>query len=156
MSILKNLLNKVVDAAIPETWVDMGNRLINEDFMKAFTGCFALVVCADGVVEESETEKVREYIRTNLKFLKGYDVGRVMQQFNDYVNAVNCDFEEGRGRVYKVLQEIKGKTEASKTLIRICCKLAEAGGDFNEAEKNVIKEICEKLNVDYKEFREIS
>lgn len=156
MSILKNLLNKVVDAAVPQTWADMGNRLINEDYMKAFTGCFALVVCADGVVEESETEKVREYIRTNLKFLKGYDAGTVLQQFNDYVNAINCDIEEGRGRVYKILKEIKGKTEASKALIRICCNLAQAGSDFNEAEKNVIKEICERLNVDYREFREIS
>ncbi len=156
MSILKNLLNKVIDTAIPPKWADIGNRLINEDYMKAFTGCFALVVCADGVVEESETEKVREYIRTNLKFIKGYEIVTVMNQFTNYVNVINCDIEEGRGRVYKVLQEIKGKTEASKALIRICCNLAEAGGDFNEAEKNVIKEICEKLNVDYREFRELS
>lgn len=156
MSILKNLLNRAVDAVIPQAWADMGNRLINEDYMKAFAGRFALVVCADGVVEESETEKVRAYILTNLKFLKGYDVGMVMHQFNNYVDEINCEFEQGQERIYGVLQEIKGETEASKTLIRICCKLAEAGSDFNEAEKNVIKKICEKLSVDYREFREIS
>ena len=155
MSVWKNLLNRAVNSVVPESWAAAFSRLAHEDLMKAFTGCCALVVCADNVVEESEVDKVREYIRSNLKLLKGYDAGVVMRQFNEYVDITKCDPDEGRDSVYKVLQEIKTDAESCKTLVRICCKLGAAGSDFNEAEKQVIKGICEQLNVDFREFKEI-
>ncbi|MTW22612.1 tellurite resistance TerB family protein [Allochromatium palmeri] len=162
MSILKNLANRTFDAVVPDAWASAWNRLVNEDFMRAFAGCCALVACADNVVEESEIEKVREYIKSNLKYLKGYEIAPVMKQFNDYVAAITCDPDEGRDEIYKALKEVKpgsslwgADQDSAKALVRVSCKLAASGSDFDENEKNAIKDICEQLNVDYREFKEL-
>lgn len=152
MAIWKNLAKRVVDSVTPDWVIAFANQVINEDFMKAFAGSCALVVCADGVIEDSEVDKVKNYIQTNLKELKGYDTGVIMSHFMQYCDAISCDMNEGRARVYEALKEIKHDTQLSKHLVQICCKIGEADGCFDAQEKQIVKDICEQLNVDYRNF----
>lgn len=152
MSILTNLAKRIVGAATPDWLGEFTNQIINEDFMKAFSGACALVICADGSIEDAEVTKVRDYIQTNLKELKGYDTGVIMSHFSRYCDAITCDANSGRARVYEALKEIKLDTQKSRLLVQICCRIGEADGSFGAQEKQIVKDICERLNVDCRDF----
>jgi len=147
MGLIKNLFNKAIDNITPQWLI----QLIDEDFMKAFAGATALIACADGKIDNSEEEKIRNYIR-NTKNLKGFDVETVMKHFKEYADAIMCDLQMGQEIIYKALDEIKDERDSAKLLIRACCAIGAADGNFDADERKVVKDICNRLNLDPRNF----
>lgn len=150
MGILTTLKNSIVN-----NMPDFISRLVNESFMKAFAGSCALVIRADGEISESEKAKLNAYIRSlqNPKGeLEGFDSETVIEYFEKYAYAIKCDKQLGQNQVYNALDEIKEDAEQSRLLIRICCELGKADGDFDIAEKKVVISICQKLGLSPSEF----
>ena len=104
MSILKNILKKTVDEITPSWLISGVKRLVHEDFMQAFTASCALIACADGKIDEDEKNQVRGYIR-NMDELKSFNSEKVMSLFSEYVDALNCDFDLGQKKVYRLFQK---------------------------------------------------
>jgi len=155
MSMLKNVLNRAVGKITPQ-WLTGGiSQLVHEDFMKAFSGACALIACADGKIDSSEEAKILSFIK-NLRELKSFDSSTIMQHFREFANTLNCDPDIGREKIYTSLKEIKGDKKASKLLVRICCHIGAADGDFDSNEKQATIEICRQLGIEPNEFPELN
>jgi len=155
MSIFKNLLKRVINTVTPDWLTSEVDQIINEDFMKAFAGACALIACADGKIDSSEEAKILSFIK-NLRELKSFDSSTIMQHFREFANTLNCDPDMGREKIYTSLKEIKGDKKASKLLVRICCHIGAADGDFDSNEKQATIEICRQLGIEPNEFPELN
>ena len=55
-------------------------------------------------------------------------------------------------RIIKVISKMKKKSDEARLLVRVCCAVGTADGDFDENEKRVVTEICQELGLNPGEF----
>ncbi|EIC20129.1 tellurite resistance TerB family protein [Thiorhodovibrio frisius] len=149
--LVKHSIAEGVEALTPTKFINATKRLLNKDFMKAFSAGVALVATADGSYDEDEKEKIRAYI-TNTDVLEGYNAGEVLSLVQKYADTLTTDREIGEKKAYEALLEISDDEEYCDMIIKICCEIGKADGNFDDNEKSVVVNICDRLGKDKREY----
>ncbi|MEL6236020.1 MAG: tellurite resistance TerB family protein [Pseudomonadota bacterium] len=123
----------------------------NRDFMEAVVAGCAIVAAADGSVTSEEKQKMMGFIQTSDE-LKVFKTDDVIKSFNDIIGKFDFDVTIGRGEALKKIAKIKSKEGAGQLLVRVCCAIGAADGDFDDDEKRAVAEICRELGLNPADF----
>jgi len=129
-------------------------RFMNKNFMEAAVAGCALVAVADGKIDASEKQKMVGLMQ-RLDELKVFPVNEIVSTFSKFTDILSFDEFIGKEQLFKIVRKIKGNEEESKMLIRICCAIGAADGNFDDDEKAIVRKICEELNLDVNRFNEL-
>ncbi|WP_020561141.1 tellurite resistance TerB family protein [Thiofilum flexile] len=123
----------------------------NKEFMEACVAGCALVAAADGSIDSAEKQKMMKFIQQSDE-LKVFDTKDVIDYFNKIANNFEFDHEIGKAEALKVIGKLRSKPDAARLMVRVCCAIGMADGDFDENEKNMIREICRDLGLPTDDF----
>lgn len=123
----------------------------NADFMEAVVAGCALVAAADGQVTSDEKQKMAAFIQRSDE-LSVFDMDKVIASFNKIMEGFAFDAAIGKIEAMKKITRLRGKDEAARTMVRVCCVIGAADGDFDAAERKVVVEICTELGLNPSEF----
>ena len=126
-------------------------RYRNKEFMEAVVAGCAIVAAADGDVSSSEKQKMIGFMRSSDE-LKVFNIEDVIKAFNDAVAKFEFDAEIGRAEALRKIAKIKGKAGADRLLVRVCCAIGAADGNFDTSEKAAVTLICLELGLSPSEF----
>jgi len=126
-------------------------RFKNKDFLEAVVAGCALVAASDGKIDDSEKETMAGFIQRN-DALKVFDMSQVIASFNKFTDNFAFNAMVGKAEALQAVHKIKHNGEASRLLIRVCCAIGMADGDFDAGEKAAVKEICLELGLSPSEF----
>ncbi len=111
----------------------------------------ALVAAADGQVEPAERQRVEELIVTN-EVLQNFPADQLRQRFNQHVDRLLADFQQGRSEALQVIAKAAKKPQEARAVIQTGIVVAGADGYFEPAEQQVVREACTALGVSPAEF----
>lgn len=130
---------------------DSVTRFKNKDFLEATVAGCALIAASDGTIDASEKETMAGFIQRN-DALKTFDMTEVIQIFNKHADNYTFNAAIGKAEALKAVSKVKKNEEAARTLIRVCCAIGMADGDFDDKEKAAVKEMCQELGLNPTEF----
>ncbi|MBF0378498.1 MAG: tellurite resistance TerB family protein [Desulfamplus sp.] len=123
----------------------------NKNFADATMAVCALVSAADGNIDTTERKKTATFISSN-DMLAVFDVSQLQQSFNTYCDKLVKDFDFGKIDLLQIVGKLKKTPPQARAAIQVAVLIAGADGNFDDNEKNVIREICRSLDIDPKEF----
>jgi tellurite resistance protein TerB len=130
---------------------DSVTRFKNKDFLEATVAGCALIAAADGNIDAKEKETMAGFIQRN-DALKTFDMSETIAVFNKHADNFAFNAAIGKAEALKAVGKVKSNEEAARTLIRVCCAIGMADGDFDDQEKAVVKEICKELGLNPTDF----
>lgn len=122
----------------------------SKDLLEAVLAGCALVAYADGNVSSEEKQKMMGFLKTSDQ-LKVFDSGDVIKIFQKYVEKFEFDNTIGVGEVMQAVGKFRGKPQA-QLVVRVCCAIGAADGDFDEKEKAVVRRMCSELGLNPSDF----
>lgn len=122
----------------------------SKDLLEAVVAGCALVAYADGNVTSEEKQKMMGFLRTSDQ-LKVFDSGDVIKIFQKYVEKFEFDNTIGVGEVMQAVGKFRGKPQA-QLVVRVCCAIGAADGDFDQKEKAVVRRMCSELGLNPSDF----
>lgn len=129
------------------TW-ERFDEEVPDEVLRAVSGAFAIVACADGALEESEIEAFLDMIRETRAF-HHVNLGTLEAQFRRLGLAILDDPEGGRRHA---MQEIalleKGDPKQTALVVSAAQIAIVSNGKMADAEEAVLREICEALGLD--------
>lgn len=122
----------------------------SKDLLEAVVAGCAMVAYADGSIKSSEKQKMMGYLKQSDQ-LKVFDQEEVIRLFQKYVEKFEFDATIGTGEVIQAISKFRGKTQA-QLLVRICCAIGAADGDFDMNEQAVVRRMCSELGLNPADF----
>lgn len=122
----------------------------SKDLLEAVIAGCAMVAYADGKVGSSEKQKMVGYLKRSDQ-LKVFDQNDVIRLFQKYVEKFEFDVAIGTGEVMQAISKFRSKPQA-QLLVRICCAIGAADGDFDKDEQAVVHRMCSELGLDPADF----
>lgn len=126
-------------------------RFKNKDFLEAVVAGCALVAAADGKISDQEKATMAGFIQRD-EALKVFDMSEVIASFNKFIAHFEFNAMVGKAEAFKAVHKIKANAEAARLLIRVCCAIGMADGDFGESEKAAVREMCVELGLNPADF----
>jgi tellurite resistance protein TerB len=126
-------------------------RLRNKTFMEACVAGCAMIANADGVVSAEEKRKTIGFMETS-DVLSLYDTDEVIALFEKYCGKYAFDGEIGAAQALRVIAPLRSKPAEARLLVRACCVIAGADGNFDNDERRAVRMICDELGLDATEF----
>lgn len=123
----------------------------NREFMEAVVAGCALVAAADGDISASEKQKMIGFIQ-NSDELKVFDITLVIETFNKSCAKFEFDAAIGKAEALKLVGKLRGKTDAARLLVRVCCAVGNADGRFDSDEQAACRAICTELGLSPSDF----
>lgn len=123
----------------------------NRDFLQAAVAGCALVAAADGVISPEEKQKMIGFMKHS-DALSVFDTNEVITLFEKYAGSFNFDPTIGKGECLREIARLKKSVEQARLLIRVCCAIGAADGNFDDDEKAVVREICAELDQNPADF----
>ena len=62
------------------------------------------------------------------------------------------DHQIGQASALQAVAKVKDKEAEARLMVRVCCAVGAADGDFDEKEKAVVRKICTELSLNPKDF----
>jgi len=146
MSLFKQKLN-----SMRQGLQDQVTKFKNKDFMDAVVAGCAIVASADGQIGAAEKQKMIGYINHNAE-LKVFETPKVIERFNFFTGNFEFDAMIGKAEAMKAILKFKDKPDVARVIVSVCCAIGSADGDFDESEKEVVREICRALNLSPSDF----
>ncbi|WP_413206420.1 tellurite resistance TerB family protein [Rhodospirillum sp. A1_3_36] len=122
----------------------------SKDLLEAVVAGCALVAYADGSVSSEEKQKMMGYLKTSDQ-MKVFDSGDVIKIFQKYVEKFEFDAAIGTGEVMQAIGKFRGKPQA-QLVVRVCCAIGAADGDFDETERAAVRRMCSELGLTPSDF----
>jgi len=126
-------------------------KIKNKDFLEAVMAGCALVSAADGTVSADEKQKMIGFIKQN-DALKVYNIDDAIKIFRSYTDKFEFDFGIGKGEALQAIAKLKKHPDQARLMIRVCCVIGAADGNFDDAEKKVVVDICNEVGVSKDDF----
>lgn len=126
-------------------------RYKNREFMEATVASCAIVSMADGRLDPAEKRKMIQFMQLSDE-LKVFPIDEVISTFNKFITSFEFDFEIGKMEAMKYVSRLKDNPASARVMVRVCCILGAADGNFDDDEKRAVGEICQALNIPSKEF----
>ena len=127
------------------------SKFKNREFMEAVVSGCALVAAADGNISSDEKQKMVGFIQ-NSNELKVFDVKDVIKAFNSVCEKFEFDEQIGRAEALKSIGQLRKKEDAARLLVRVCCAIGSADGNFDESERAACRIICNELGLNPGDF----
>ncbi|MCP4353363.1 MAG: hypothetical protein GY795_48560 [Desulfobacterales bacterium] len=131
--------------------IDEVKKVRSKKFMEAAAAGCAMVVSANGHVKPEELAKLADFIRID-ESLKVFELQDVFETFENYVQDFEFDFRIGKEKALKAIDKIKKNSDEARMLLIACIAIGTADEELDEKEKEVIREICCKLELNPSEF----
>ncbi|WP_114192974.1 tellurite resistance TerB family protein [Edaphovirga cremea] len=127
------------------------SRFKNKKFMQGTVAvCARIAIASDGVSAE-EKQKMIGFLRASDE-LKVFDTTEVIEFFNKLISSFDFDIEIGKGETMQHILALKDQPEAAQLAIRVGIAVAKSDGDFDQNEKQAVREIAIALGFDPAEF----
>lgn len=123
----------------------------SRDLLEAVVAGCAMVAYADGDISSEEKQKMNGFLRTSDQ-LKVFDSGDVIKIFQKYVEKFEFDATIGVGEVMQAVGKFRGKPQA-QLVVRVCCAIGAADGNFDEKERAVVRRMCSELGLNPADFQ---
>lgn len=130
---------------------ELFTRYKSQDVMEAVVASCALVGMADGHLDNSERQKMLEFVGQSQE-LRVFDTQKVIEKFNFFVAAIERDPIVGRAETFKALGRVRTKPEIARLIARYCIAIGYADGNFDQNEKQMVSEICRELGLNPADF----
>ena len=127
------------------------SKYMGKDLTEALVAGSALVATADGRLDPSEREKLIDYFRTSQE-MRGININEVDSRFNYYVQRIQSDQMMGKAEALRAIGKLASKPDAARLVVRLCCAIGFADGEFAPVEKRIVEEISREVNLDPREF----
>jgi len=144
-NILKSKVQKIGKSVCNEY-----KKFANSNLMEGTLAGCALVINANGIAKPEEKRKMISYIQ-NSEELKVYDFDTVVSTFEKYFSSFSFDYQIAKGEILKVISKIKDPIEG-QLLVRVLISIGAADGDFDQNEKECVKDIIKILNLKCDDF----
>ncbi|GHU04880.1 tellurite resistance TerB [Alphaproteobacteria bacterium] len=122
----------------------------SRDLLEAVVAGSVVVAYADGQVTPDEKQKLMGYLKISDQ-LKVFDSGDVIKIFQKYAEKFEFDVAIGTGEAMQAIAKFKGKPQA-QLVVRVCCAIAAADGDFDQKERAVVRKMCSELGLNPADF----
>ncbi|ACY14816.1 tellurite resistance TerB family protein [Haliangium ochraceum] len=133
------------------TWKRFDESISN-DVLRAVSGAFALVACADGRFSESEIEAFLSMIKDTRAF-EAEDLDVLEEQFRSLGRSILADFDEGRRLAMAELAVLERGDREQTALVVSAAQIAMvADGRLDDVEEMVLAQICEALGLDPRHY----
>lgn len=139
---------------VKETSNSLGSevkKFKSKSFLEATVAGCAIVAAADGVISPDEKRKMMGFINQS-EALKVFDTNEAIKLFQKYADAYDFDAEVGKAQALKAVAQLKKKPEEARLLIRVCCAIGAADGNFDDDEKAAVRDICNELGQNPADF----
>lgn len=123
----------------------------NKNFDDASMAVCALVAASDGNIDADERKKTASFIGSN-DTLAVFDVSQLQKTFVDFCDKLTNDFDFGKIDLLQVISKLKKTPPQARAAIQVGIIIGKADGDFDDDEKNILREICLTLGIDKAEF----
>jgi len=127
------------------------SKIKNKTFLESVVAGCTLVAHADGVVRPEEKQKMMGFLR-NSDVLSVFDAQDIIAIFDKYSKQFEFDHQIGQASALQVVAKLKGKDSESRLMVRVCCAIGAADGNFDDQEKAVVRAICNELGLNAKDF----
>lgn len=127
------------------------SKYMGKDLTEALVAGSALVATADGRLDPSERAKLIDYFRTSQE-MRGININEVDSRFNYYVQRIQSDQMMGKAEALRAVGKLASKPDAARLVVRLCCAIGFADGEFAPVEKKIVEEISREVNLDPREF----
>lgn len=143
-----SFLNKLKDAAkgIATTAVKADNK----DLMEAMVAGAVLVAYVDGELEAEEVAKCKAIIGASSQLSAFGD--EPMSVFDKYCDKVEASKRMGKLDLMKEISDIKGNLEGSQRVLIMAIEVADADGEIDQAEMDLLNEIAKKLDLKLSDY----
>jgi tellurite resistance protein TerB len=126
-------------------------KVKNRSFMEACTAGCAIIANADGVVTPEEKRKMMAFMQTS-DVLSLYNANEVIASFENHLKPYEFDVQIGEAQALKAVAAVKSKPAEARLLVRACCVIAGADGNFDQSERDAVTRMCNELGLDANEF----
>lgn len=126
-------------------------RFANRDMMQSMVSAIAKTAYADGDVSSAEKQKMVAYL-SNDELFKVFKTAEVIEFFKSIVDKYDFDKGIGDAEALKYVGRMRGNEEAARLIVRVCCVIGAADGDFSTPEKASVADICRELGLDPAQF----
>lgn len=123
----------------------------SKNFLRASIAGSFMVAAADGSIDAEEKKKLLAFIQTD-DALSVFDTSDVISIFKEFEDAYEFDADAGKAQALKAISKVSGNAEQSKFLIRLIIAIGSSDGDFDNDEKNAVREVCQELSVPASDF----
>ncbi|SDH59225.1 tellurite resistance TerB family protein [Roseospirillum parvum] len=142
-------------SSLLEGWQRHLEQQHNRPFLEGCMAACAMVASTDGMVDFAERVRVDQVLET-LDRLKVFDPHVGVDLFNDYIEAILANPEEGHNRALNDMRAAADTPEAAELLVRVCCAVSEAGagedGVMPLVDQIEIVTLCAYLGLDPRRF----
>lgn len=126
-------------------------KIRSKGFLEAVVAGCALVAHADGVVRPEEKQKMMGFLR-NSEVLSVFSADEIIVIFDKYAKQFEFDAQIGQASALQAVAKVKDKEAEARLMVRVCCAVGAADGDFDEKERAVVRKICTELSLNPKDF----
>lgn len=126
-------------------------KIRNKSFLEAVVAGCALVAYADGVARPEEKQKMMGFLR-NSEVLSVFSADEVIVIFDKYAKQFEFDHQIGQASALQAVAKVKSKEDEARLMVRVCCAIGAADGNFDDNEKAIVRKICAELGLNPKDF----
>lgn len=120
-------------------------KVENRDLMQAIVGGCLLVAAADGEIEQSETDKLDQLLRSNANLAHfGSEITQTITRFSEQLRA---GFRVGKMNILRELDDIKNTPKDAEEVFVNMITIAEADGKISDDERKVLDEVGRRLGL---------
>lgn len=130
---------------------DEVTKIKNQTFLEGVVAGCTIVAYADGIVRSEEKMKMMGFLKNN-DVLSVFDTGKVIQLFEKYASRFEFDKAIGEMDCLSTVGKLKSKPQEARLLVRVCCAIGASDGNFDHAEKEAVRKICNELGLSPSEF----
>jgi len=148
MGIFSNLFDKVKH--LSGDFLDECKKLANTNLLDATLAACMWIAAADGEIKSEEKQKMIGYIERS-EVLKCYPKTEVVKLANKWGEDFQFDVGIAEENAKKVIEKVTD-TDQARILVKVCCAIGAADGDFDEWEKTAVRKICNILGLPPSQF----
>jgi tellurite resistance protein TerB len=123
----------------------------NDAFAEASMAMCALIAAADGSIDPQEKEKTTKLILNN-DTLSVFEAETLRQKFEKFAGKLEKDYDFGKIDAIQAIGKLKSKSDQARAVIQVGIIIGGADGDFDDDEKQAVKEACHALDIDPAEY----
>jgi tellurite resistance protein TerB len=88
----------------------------------------------------------------NSEVLSVYSTEEVISIFDKYSRQFEFDYQIGQASALQAVAKVKNNEAEARLMVRVCCAIGAADGNFDDQEKAIVRKICAELGLNPKDF----
>lgn len=122
----------------------------NRDLMEAIVGGSLLIAAADGSIDDEELESLDKLLESNDKLSHfGSEIYTTLDRFK---NMLDAGFRMGKVKILREIADIDANEEDKEEVFVTMLTVAEADGEVDENEEQMLIEVGRKMGINLKEY----